>query len=79
MKLICTKYKYSNTLDSNVTEFGMPNIMYFGDHGGYKVLVIKMLGPTIQDYKINAQQNKLTGKTILKIAIQAVSIFKLIQ
>lgn len=67
-----TSTSFPNT-DPDVIEFGIPNITYFGDHGGYKVLVMKMLGPTIQDLKEVTKNYKLSGKTLLKIAIQAVS------
>lgn len=50
--------------------------MYFGNHGGYKVLVLKLLGPTLAELKEVTGSNKLFAKTILKIAIQAVNLYK---
>lgn len=60
-------------LDPDVMKHGIPNIMHFGEHGGYKILVMQMLGPTLQEMKDLTKQKKLTGKSILKIAIQLVT------
>lgn len=54
---------------------GVPNVLFFGEHGGYKVLVMQMLGPTLKEMKDFSKKQKFSGKTILKIAIQLVSIF----
>lgn len=48
--------------------------MYLGEHGGYKVLVMENLGPTLQQMKQLNKNKKLPGKSILKIAAQLVSI-----
>lgn len=59
--------------DPEVSIFGIPNIMYFGEHGGgYKVMVMKLLGPTLAELKEVTGRNKLFGRTIFKVAIQAV-------
>lgn len=48
--------------------------MYLGEHGGYKVLIMQMLGPTLQQMKEMTKNKKISGKSILKIATQLVSI-----
>lgn len=55
-------------------KLGIPNVMYLGEHGGYKVLIMQMLGPTLQQMKEITKNKKLSGKSILKIATQLVSI-----
>lgn len=49
--------------------------MYFGEYGGYSVLIMKMLGPTLPELMQLTGKNKVSKKTVLKIAIQAVSQF----
>lgn len=50
--------------------------MHGGEHGGgYKAIVLNLLGPTLAELKEVTARNKLFGKTILKIAIQAVNLF----
>lgn len=61
--------------DPAISKVGIPQIMYFGDHGGYTVLVMQMLGPTLNDLKEMIGKDKLFEKTIWKIGIQAVNIF----
>lgn len=61
--------------DPAISKYGIPQIMYFGEHGGYAVLVMEMLGPTLNDLKEMIGKDKLFEKTIWKIAIQAVNIF----
>lgn len=56
---------------------GIPNVLYFGAYGGYKYLVMDILGSTLHDLKELTGKNKLFGKTIAKIAIQAVNYFLL--
>lgn len=48
--------------------------MYLGEHGGYKVLVMENLGPTLLQMKEMNKNKKLPGKSILKIAAQLVRI-----
>lgn len=59
-------------------QFGVPNVLYFGDFLGYKVLIMQMLGPTLHDLKELTRKHKLSGKTILKMAIQLVSMFHIL-
>lgn len=58
-----------------ISEVGIPQILYFGDHGGYAVLIMQMLGPTLNDLREMIGKDKLLEKTIWKIGIQAVNIF----
>lgn len=53
---------------------GIPQVLYFGDFGGYKVLITKLLGNTLQDLKEETPKNKFKLNTVLKIAIQMVNI-----
>lgn len=48
--------------------------MYSGEHGGYKVLVMEVLGLTLHQVKEMKKSKKLSGKSILKIAAQLVCI-----
>ena len=38
-------------------------------------MVLKLLGPTLSELKEVTGRNKLFGKTILKVAIQAVNVY----
>lgn len=59
------------------TKFGIPNVMYNGEHGGgYRVLVMEMLGPTLSEIKELTKNRKLPGNSILKIATQLVGFLK---
>lgn len=46
--------------------------MYLGEHGGYKVLVMEVLGLTLHQVKEMNKNRKLSGKSVLKIAAQLV-------
>jgi len=65
--------------DPYIVKLGIPQIIYFGVFGGYKVMVMQtMLGPTLHDLKEFTGRNKLSFKTCMKVAIQAMDIFNYI-
>lgn len=65
---------FFSSIDVEAKKFGIPNVMYLGVHGGYKVLIMQMLGPTLQQMKEITKNKKLSGKSVLKIGAQLVSI-----
>lgn len=48
---------------------GIPNIRYFGKEGDYNILVMDLLGPSLEDL-FNFCQRKFTLKTVLMLADQ---------
>jgi len=55
-------------------EAGIPNIKWFGVEGDYSVMVIDLLGPSLEDL-FNYCNRKLTLKTVLMLADQLVSLW----
>jgi casein kinase 1 epsilon len=53
---------------------GIPNIKWFGVEGDYSVMVIDLLGPSLEDL-FNYCNRKLTLKTVLMLADQLVSLW----
>lgn len=52
---------------------GIPNLKWFGVEGEYNVMVIDLLGPSLEDL-FNYCNRKFTLKTVLMLADQFVSI-----
>lgn len=50
---------------------GIPNLRWFGVEGDYNVLVIDLLGPSLEDL-FNFCSRKLSLKTVLMLADQMV-------
>ncbi|KAB2604226.1 casein kinase I [Pyrus ussuriensis x Pyrus communis] len=51
---------------------GIPNVRWFGVEGGYNVLVMDLLGPSLEDL-FNFCNRKLSLKTVLMLADQMIS------
>lgn len=51
---------------------GIPNVRWFGVEGDYNVLVMDLLGPSLEDL-FNFCSRKLSLKTVLMLADQIVS------
>ena len=56
---------------------GIPNVHWFGVEGDYNVMVIDLLGPSLEDL-FNYCKRKFSLKTVLMLADQMVSSFELI-
>ena len=56
---------------------GIPNIRWFGVEGDYNVLVMDLLGPSLEDL-FNFCSRKLSLKSVLMLADQMVCIIYLI-
>lgn len=59
--------------DQAVTNLGIPQVLYFGTYGGYKVLITSLLGKTLHELKESTPKNKFSLNTVLKIAMQTVT------
>lgn len=75
----CTMYVqvpiFLNSLPTYMTfSAGIPNVRWFGTEGDYNVLVMDLLGPSLEDL-FNFCSRKLSLKTVLMLADQMVRIF----
>jgi serine/threonine protein kinase len=59
-------------LSSSSFAEGIPSVKWFGSEGDYNVLVIDLLGPSLEDL-FNYCNKKLTLKSVLMIADQMIS------
>lgn len=63
---------FSLVVDPEIIEHGIPNILYFNNFAGYKVLVMTKTGPSLYNLQKKTRFGKFGIKTISKIAIQGV-------
>ena len=61
-----------NTPGVSCTAAGIPNLRWYGIEGEYNVMVIDLLGPSLEDL-FNFCSRKLSVKTVLMLADQMVS------
>lgn len=62
------------TGDFFVLEVGIPNIKWLGTEGDYNVMVMELLGPSLEDL-FNFCSRKFSLKTVLLLADQMVSLY----
>lgn len=60
-----------------IVEYGIPHLKYFGEFREYQILVLTKTGPSLLQQLLATKSRKFGLKTICKIALQAVSWFKL--
>lgn len=68
MQSIATVYSFADKCIAVV-----PNVRWFGTEGGYNIMVMDLLGPSIEDV-FNLCGRRFTMKTVLMLADQMVTI-----
>lgn len=72
-----SNFYFSCVLNPNLylnTSAGIPNVRWFGVEGDYNVLVMDLLGPSLEDL-FNFCSRKLSLKTVLMLADQMVFVY----
>ncbi len=63
----------SSSTTSFTTPVGIPQLKWFGTEGDYNIIVMDLLGPSLEDL-FNFCNRKFTLKTVLLLADQLVSV-----
>jgi len=61
--------------DTNPISVGIPNVYYFGQEGLHNILVIDLLGPSLEDLFDHCNR-RFTLKTVVMVAKQMVRKFQ---
>lgn len=65
--------KRRNETITNIIAAGIPNVYYFGQEGLHNILVIDLLGPSLEDLFDHCNR-KFTVKTVVMVAKQMVRV-----
>jgi casein kinase 1 epsilon len=71
---LCSNLKISYLFTIFLKIDGIPHLKWYGVEGEYNVMVIDLLGPSLEDL-FNCCNRKLSMKTVLMLADQLVSLF----
>lgn len=69
-----SKFEHFKNLTNFINLVGIPNVHWFGVEGDYNVMVIDLLGPSLEDL-FNYCKRKFSLKTVLMLADQMVRKF----
>ena len=61
----------------NEENLGIPSILYFSNEDDYNVMVMELLGPSLEDF-FNISNRKFSLKTVLKLAIDMLSLIQFV-
>ena len=69
---VSIRWSYSTSLDTDIQLAGIPNVYYFGQEGLHNILVIDLLGPSLEDLFDHCNR-RFSTKTVVMVAKQMVS------